>query len=51
MAWGLVLEVKATKVGLEVRTGRAIATTLLAELLGTALFLSVYFLFRFRDWT
>jgi hypothetical protein len=50
MAWGLVLEVKATKVGLEFRTGRAIATYLLAELLGTALFLSVYLLFRFRDW-
>ena len=50
MAWGLVLEVKATKVGLEVRTGRAIAVYLLAELLGTALFLSVYFLFRSTDW-
>jgi hypothetical protein len=45
-----VLEVKATKVGLEVRTGRAIATYLLAETIGLALFLSVYFLFRSWGW-
>ena len=50
LVWGPVLEIKATKVGLEIRTGRAIATYLLTETIGLALFLSVYFLFRSRDW-
>jgi hypothetical protein len=50
MAWGLVLEVKSTKVGLEVRTGRAIATYVLAESIGLAIFLPTYFLFRSLGW-
>ena len=48
--WGIVLSVKATKVGLEVRTGRAFAVSLLAEVIGLALFLPVYFLFRSWGW-